>query len=378
MSGLSLFHVDAGKEWRGGQRQTLFLVRELQRKDFPVFLVAQKGSPLEEKARAEGLKVIPLRMRGEADLRASFHLAWLMKRRHCLLAHFHDAHSLSIGLRAASWAHVPLILVHRRVDFPLRQNIFSRRKYGQKLDAIIAISEAVKKVLVASGVPARKIRVIPSGIDFAVFAQVKDRNFLRREFGFAADDYLVGIVAALEDHKGHTYLFQATRLVRQHSDKIKLIVVGTGSLRLELESQAQALGIDDIVFFLGFREDIPRILASLDLFVLSSHLEGLGSSIMDAMASRLPVVATSAGGIPEVVRHGETGWLVPPKDPEALAEAIVRLYHDRPLAARLAQQGHDFVLRHFSAEAMAEKVIGLYLDLAREKGVRLDEKHAGL
>ncbi len=372
MSGLSLFHVDAGKEWRGGQRQTLFLVRELQRKGFPVFLVAQKGSPLEEKALAARLRVIPLRMKGEADFWASVRLAWLMKRRRCLLAHFHDAHSLSIGLRAASWARVPLILAHRRVDFPLRRNIFSRRKYGQKLDAVIAISEAVKKVLVEGGVPARKIRVIPSGIDFSVFTRENDRNFLRREFGFAADDYLVGIVAALEDHKGHTYLFQATRLVRKHSDKIKLIVVGTGSLRLELESQAQELGIEDIVFFLGFREDVPRILASLDLFVLSSHLEGLGSSILDAMASRLPVVATTAGGIPEVVRHGETGWLVPPKDPEALAAAIIQLYHDRPLAERLAQQGHDFVLRHFSAEAMAAKVVDFYLDLAREKGVRLD------
>ncbi len=217
--------------------------------------------------------------------------------------------------------------------------------------------------------PAEKIAVIPSGIDFSVFDEIKDRNFLQREFGFADDDFLVGIVAALEDHKGHAYLFQATKIIREHSPKIKLIVVGTGSLRLELESQVHQLGIEDIVFFLGFREDVPRILASLDLFVLSSHLEGLGSSLLDAMASRLPVVATRAGGIPEIVRHGETGLLVPPKDPEALAKAIIELYHDRNLANYLAEKGREYVRRHFSAEAMADRVVDLYFKIARKKGV---------
>ncbi|MCX7975019.1 MAG: glycosyltransferase [Candidatus Aminicenantes bacterium] len=373
MKELSLFHVDAGREWRGGQRQVLFLVRELKRKGFPVYLVVQPDSPLERKAREENLVVIPLKMKSEADLWASFRLARLMRKKKCQLAHFHEAHSLSLGLRAASWAKVPILVAHRRVDFPVGRHFFSRRKYGQKLDAIIAISEGVKKVLIEGKVPPEKITVIPSGIDFSVFDEVKDRDFLRRELSFAPDDFLVGIVAALEDHKGHTYLFQATKIVRQHSPKIKLIVVGTGSLRLELESQAHELGIEDIVFFLGFREDIPRILASLDLFVLSSHLEGLGSSLLDAMASRLPIVATRAGGIPEIVRHGETGLLVPPKDPETLAKAIIELYHDRKLANYLAEKGREFVRRHFSAEAMANRVVDLYFNLAQKKGVSLYE-----
>lgn len=366
---MNLVHVDAGREWRGGQRQALFLVRELKNKGFQVFFVVQPRSPLEQKAREAGVAVIPLAMKGEADLLASIRLSLLMKRKRCQLAHFHDAHSLSIGLRAASWARVPLIVAHRRVDFPIGRHFLSRRKYGQKIEAIIAISEGIKKVLVEGGVPAEKIAVIPSGIDFSVFDEIKDRNFLQREFGFADDDFLVGIVAALEDHKGHAYLFQATKIIREHSPKIKLIVVGTGSLRLELESQVHQLGIEDIVFFLGFREDVPRILASLDLFVLSSHLEGLGSSLLDAMASRLPVVATRAGGIPEIVRHGETGLLVPPKDPEALAKAIIELYHDRNLANYLAEKGREYVRRHFSAEAMADRVVDLYFKIARKKGV---------
>jgi len=370
---LSLVHVDAGLEWRGGQRQALFLVRELKKKGFRVFFVVQPGSPLEQKARQEGLEVIPLAMKGEADLWASLKLSLVMKKKKCQLAHFHDAHSLSLGLRAASWAKVPIIVAHRRVDFPLGRNFFSRKKYGPRVDSIIAISEGVKKVLVEGGVPPEKIAGIPSGIDLSVFEEVKDRDFLRREFGFASDDFLVGIVAALEDHKGHVYLFQATKIVREYSPKIKLIVVGTGSLRLELESKSQQLGIEDIVFFLGFREDVPRILASLDLFVLSSHLEGLGSSLLDAMACGLPVVATRTGGIPEIVHHGETGLLVPTKDPEALARAIIELYHNRNLARYLAERGQQYVRRHFSAEAMADRVIELYFKLAQKKGVNIYE-----
>jgi glycosyltransferase involved in cell wall biosynthesis len=368
---LSLFHIDAGKEWRGGQRQALFLVKELQKKGYPVHFVVQPESPLHEKASAAGLKVFPLRMKSEFDLWAIFRLSWEMKRRQCRLAHFHDAHGVAVGAVAARRADVPLRFISRRVDFPLKKSAFSHRKYTQNVDAIIAISEGVRKVLLDSEIPSSLIHVIPSGIDFSPFEEVTSRDFLRREFSFAPDDYLVGIVAALEDHKGHTYLIRASKILKRQAPKIKIVVVGTGSLRLELDRQAHQLGVDDIVFFLGFREDVPRILASLDLFVLSSHLEGMGSSLLDAMASRLPVVASQTGGIPDVVIHQETGLLVPPRDSAALAQAILKVYRDRELAARLGQKGYAVVHQKFSAEAMAGKVIDLYEKFALKKGIRL-------
>jgi len=357
---LSLFHIDAGREWRGGQRQSLFLVRELKKKGYPVYFVVQPGSPLHKKAIEAELNVFPLKMRSELDFWAAFRLSRAMKKQKCRLVHFHDAHGLAVGAIAARWAKVPLRFITRRVDFPLKKNRFSRRKYMQDINAIIAISEGVKKVLIDSGIPSRIIHVVPSGIDFSSFEEVKSRDFLRREFSFAADDYLVGVVAALEDHKGHTYLLQASKILRKEAPNIKIIIVGTGSLRMELDKQTKELGVEDMVFFLGFREDVPRILASLDLFVLSSHLEGLGSSILDAMACRLPVVATRAGGIPEIVTDNETGILVPLRDPEALARAILILYRDRQLAARLGQRGYEIVHERYSVEAMAGHIITLY------------------
>jgi glycosyltransferase involved in cell wall biosynthesis len=368
---LSLFHIDAGKEWRGGQRQALFLVRELQSEGYPVRLVVQPESPLHQKAAAAGLAVSPLRMKGEFDPFAVLRLGREMKKHHCQLAHFHDAHAVTIGAAAAQRANVRLRFISRRVVFPLKRNSLVFRKYTKDVDAIIAISKGVKRIMVDSGIPSSLIHVIPSGIDFSPFEEVASRDFLRREFSFAPDDYLVGIVAALEDSKGHADLIQASGILRAEAPKIKIIVVGTGPLRMELDRQAHQLGVADMVFFLGFREDVPRILRSLDLFVLCSRREGLGTALLDAMACRLPVVATEAGGIPDVVIPRETGLLVPPRDPAALAQAILMLYRDRDLAARLGQGGYEVVHERFSARAMAGKVIDLYKALALRKGIRL-------
>jgi glycosyltransferase involved in cell wall biosynthesis len=375
---LSLFQIDAGKEWRGGQRQSLFLAKELKRRGLPFFFIVQPESPLHQKACEAELPVLPFKMRNEFDLPAILRLAWAMKRKKCLLVHFHDAHSAAVGSVAASLAKVPFRIITRRVDFPLKKNYFSRRKYMKNVDAIIAISEGVKKVLVEGGVDPENVEVISSGIDFSSFEEdsvaLTSKDYLHREFSLAVDDYLVGIVAHLADHKGHQYLIQATKILKQQAPKIKTIIVGEGPLSMELDRQAKELDVEDIIFFLGFRKDIPKILSSLDLFVLSSHLEGMGSSILDAMASRLPVVATKVGGIPEVVIHGETGLLVPPRNPSALARAILMLYSNKTLASRLGQKGYELVHRKFSAEAMADKVVRLYEKIGLRKWIKIYEK----
>lgn len=368
---MSLFHIDAGKEWRGGQRQSLLLAKELKRRGYPVYFVVQPGSPLQNKAEEASLPLLPLKIRSELDMISILRLAILMKAKKCLLAHFHDAHAVAVGSAAASLAKVPLRVISRRVDFPLRKNFFSRRKYVKNIDSVVAISEGVKKVLLDGGLPSELVEVIPSGIDFSPYQESLSSDFLRREFRFAGDDYLVGMVAHLADHKGHRYLIRAAKILKAHTSRIKIIIVGEGPLRMELTKEARESKVEDLVFFLGFREDVPQILSSLDAFVLSSYLEGLGSIIMDAMACRLPVVATRTGGIPEIVIHRKTGLLVPPRNPSALAKAILKLYNDRELASRLGEEGYTVVLQRFSAEAMADRMLALYGRLAAGKGVRL-------
>jgi glycosyltransferase involved in cell wall biosynthesis len=308
-------------------------------------------------------------MRNEIDFMAALHLTWVMKKKKCLLVHFHDAHSLSIGSCAASLAEVPLRVISRRVDFPLNTNPFSRRKYSKGVDSIIAVSEGVKKVLKEGGIDSRLIDVVPDGIDFSPYEESTKSDYLRRELSFAPDDFLVGIVAHLADHKGHKYLIQASKILKEKAPKIKVIIVGQGPLMMDLTQQAREIDVEDMVFFLGFREDVTQILDSLDLFVLSSYLEGMGSSIIDAMAHKLPVVATDVGGIPEVVIDGKTGFLVSPRRPAALARAILKIYSDSSLGFRFGQMGYKVVRQKFSAESMAQKIIGVYERLAKKKGI---------
>jgi len=371
---LSLFQIDAGKEWRGGQRQSFFLAKELKRKGLLFHYCVQPNSPLHRKALEANLPVIPIKIGNELDIAAVLRLASAMKRRKCRLVHFHDSHSITVGSAAASLAKVPLRIISRRVDFQLKSNYFSRAKYMKHIDAIIAVSEGVKNVLVDGGINPGIIRVVPDGIDFTPYKKAVSSDYLRREISCSPDDFLVGIVAHLADHKGHKYLIQATKLLKEVAPKIKVIIVGEGPLKMELNKQVKEINVEDMVFFLGFRKDVPQILASLDLFVLSSHLEGMGSILMDAMACRLPVVATKVGGIPEVVIQGETGLLVPPRRPSALAKSILKLYNDRTLASRLGERGYEVVHQKFSAESMADKIINVYDTLAWKKGINIKGK----
>ena len=187
---MSLFQVDAGTEWRGGQRQSFLLAKELQKRGYPLHFVVQPGSPLHTKASEAHLPVLPVRMRGEMDAGAAIRLSRHFKRKRCKLVHFHDALSLGVGTSSDFLTRVPMRIVSRRVDFPLKKNFLSRLKYRRNVDGVIAISDAVKNVLVRGGINSEIISVIPSGIDFSVFGESSSSDYLRKELSFEEDDYL--------------------------------------------------------------------------------------------------------------------------------------------------------------------------------------------
>lgn len=368
---MRLFHIDAGKEWRGGQRQVLYLTEELLKRGYSIKLITQPKCPLHREAINKKIPTIPLRIKGEFDLIAIIRIAYYLKKERAILVHFHDAHSLAVGSIAANIAKIPIKVLSRRVDFPLKKHFLSKIKYTKGVDGIIAISNGIKKVLMKNGINGKLIEVIHPGTDFSQFELKIDKNYLRRELGFSEGDYLVGIIAHLADHKGHKYLIEASQIIKNKTDKIKIIIVGEGPLKMELTRKVMKLNTGNVVFFLGFRKDIPQILNSLNLFVLSSYLEGLGSSILDAMACKLPVVATCTGGIPEAVKDGITGILVPPRNPEALAEAILKLYSNRKLAEEMGERGYKLVQEKFSIKSMVDKTLEFYRKLAVQKDIDL-------
>jgi glycosyltransferase involved in cell wall biosynthesis len=364
---LSLFLVDAGQEWRNEQQQGFFLAQELHKKGYPFHFVIPRESPLHRALREKGLPALPLNTGGGRSLSLRLRLAAAMKRRRAVLIHFLDSRAFAAGFAAASLAGVPIRVLSRRADLPAE----IPRKALKDIDAVIASTEGVKAVLTRGGIPGDHVEVVPGGMDFSSFREIESRDFLHREFSFAADDFLVGMVAPLEDQKGYNNLMETARIIRLNAPKIQIVILGEGSLRVESDKSARVEPAAQVSFFLGFSEAAPEVLASLDVFVVSSPMEGLRSSLMQALACGLPVVATEVGRIPDLVVHRETGLLVPPRRPKALADAVLKLFMDPKLASRLANRGSEAVHEKYSAEAMAGRIIAAYEKAASRKGVKL-------
>ncbi len=355
---MRILHIDTERGFRGGELQVLLLMEGLKKRGHKNFLVAPQNSSLAKKAETITEAVFTIKPQRILDIINIFKICKFISFSKADIVHLHTAHSHLIGSIAGRIKNKPIV-VTKRVDFPVR----NRFKYNNLADKIVAISEAVKRVLIKGGVKEDKIVVVHSGIDTGKFDRAKNADYLYREFNIPDKRLMIGTIAHLTDHKGHTYLLDAIPQVLKEFPHSFFLFVGDGELKDFLKTKSRILGIRDRVFLAGFREDIPEILSILDLFVLPSHLEGLCTSLMDAMYMGVPIVATTAGGIPEVVENGKTGLLVPSKNPPALAEAIIKLLKDENKREAFAIEGRKRVLQEFTASQMVEKVEKIYLTL---------------
>jgi glycosyltransferase involved in cell wall biosynthesis len=364
---LSLFLVDASREWRESQRQILYVARELRKKGYAAHLVLEPGGGLQNKADEEGLSTLPLRMHGRMKWAVRAGLVRAMKAYGCRLAHFHETLGATVGLPAAVSAQVAIRILSRPAD----SSPLEGRLALAAIDAFIAGSEGVRSILIRGGVAEANVDVVPPGLDFSPFTAHGPDDSVRKELGFGPEDFLAGVVIPLEDERGHQALLDAAAIVRDQAPKVKIVVVGEGSLRLESDDPGGGRPMDNVCYFLGRRNEAPRIQASLNMFMVFSHLDGLGSFLIEAMASGLPVVAADVGAARDIITPRETGLLVPARNAKALAEAIIKVHFDRNLAARLAARGRESVLEKYSAEAMARRIIGIYEWRAHRKGIKL-------
>jgi glycosyltransferase involved in cell wall biosynthesis len=363
---LSLFLIDAGTEWREGLNQVLFVGRELRAKGYPSFLLAPAGSPLSKRAEAAGLAALPLKDTDGPGFMARLRLARLMRNRGCVLVHFLDLRAAGLFSRVADRADVRVRVLSGRPDVAGRASGLDPRS----IDAAVAPSAGARDALVRAGFAEAAVHIIPPGVDFAPFREAAGGESFRRELGFEPDDFVVGVSANLEDERSFRVLAETAGIVRAQAPKFRLLVLGHGTLRLEPGGHV-APAEDAFRYYLGHREDGPRALASLDVFVMFSQLQALDGLLMEAMASRVPVVAAETGVDQGLVADRKTGLLVPLWDAAALAEALLKVHRDKELAARLSEQGYETVHRGYSAEAMAGRIVKIYERLASRKGVKL-------
>jgi glycosyltransferase involved in cell wall biosynthesis len=248
----------------------------------------------------------------------------------------------------------------RRVDFPLR-GPFSRAKYAA-CDRVIVVSRAIGSVVEAGGVGAESVRLVYEGVPDRV-AAAGGREALEA-LGVPAGVPVLGNVAALTGHKDHATLVEAMARLRPRFPDARLVVAGEGELRPALEAQVRDRGLGDRVVFAGFRRDLDRLLPAFSVFCLSSRLEGLGTSLLDAMSFGLPVVATAAGGIPEAVEDGVSGRVVPPGDAGALAEALADLLGDDERRRAYGAAGRRRFLERFTADHMVDETLRVRAEVA--------------
>lgn len=356
---LAVLHVDTAATWRGGQNQVLLTARGMAARGVDAPVACRAGGELEARARAAGAAVRPIPFRGDLWPPAILALARLLRRERPGALLLHDPHAVSAALVASRLARRVALVAVRRVDFPLR-GPFSRAKYSA-CDRVVVVSRAIGSVVEAGGVRER-LRLVYEGVPDRVAAPGGREALVA--LGVPAEAPVVGNVAALTGHKDHATLVDAMALLRPRLPEARLVIAGEGELRPALEAQVRDRGLGDRVVLAGFRHDLDRLLPAFSVFCLSSRLEGLGTSLLDAMAFGLPVVATEAGGIPEAVEDGVTGRVVPPRDPAALAEALAFVLADEERRRAYGAAGRRRFLERFTADHMVDETLRVLAEVS--------------
>jgi len=323
-------------------------------------LVAHPEGELARRA-SEGHDLVRLAPAHEVDFAAAFRFARVVRDLSPDVIHAHDPHAVSMASMALSTIATerrPRLIIARRVDFHLKRNAFSRWKYKQ-VDAAICSSNAIRGMVIDDGIPEDSAFTVHEGVQVDRIQALPAADVCR-ELWLPPGSPTVGNIAALVAHKGQRYLVDAAPAVVRALPDAHILIFGEGELRPALTRQIKHLGLEHRVSLAGFRPDILSLLKGLDLFVMSSITEGLGTSILDAMAASKAVVGTTAGGIPEAVEHGITGLLVPPHNADALAEAMLTLLRDGTLRRRMGEAGLERVRRMFNVDRMVDETLAVY------------------
>jgi glycosyltransferase involved in cell wall biosynthesis len=311
-----------------------------------------------ERARRNGISVRMVHCQGRADWRAVRQIEEYIEQDGIDLLHTHGYKADLYGYVAARRSHKPIVATcHNWVGGTAALGIYNRidRMALKRFNSLAAVSEPVAQRLLDSGVSGRKIKTIANGINVEPFAHAQPLPALT--FG---GHKIVGMVARLDLQKGFEYLLRAVRELCGIFRELKVVIVGEGPDRKLIEDMIWQYSLESNVILAGQQTDMPGVYAAMDIFVLPSLSEGLPMTILEAMAASKPAIATRVGAVPSVIKHGETGLLVDPRDVDGLRDALARLLSQPDLCRRMGAAGHDWVSRTYTSEAMALKYRQMY------------------
>ena len=354
---LKILHIDPERNWGGGEAQVLGLISHLAARGHQSHLLAHPSGLLFARCRSLDIMTRPIVMRNDIDVRCVASLRRLLREASYDIVHFHTKRAHTLALWLPRGKRCPKYVVTRRMDYAESRGWYTNLLYNRSVDGVVAISQTICDVLLQAGVAETKIRVISSGVDVRQFEDCRTQK------ADPSNATIVGCLGALEERKGHAYLLQAAALLKADGMNIRYRIGGDGPMRARLEQEAARLDLGDEVHFLGFVTDTARFHAATDIFTMPSLYEGLGVAALEAMAAGKPVVATRVGGLTESVVDGNNGFLVPPRDPAALASAIAQLARSHSLAQEMGSHGRERVRQKFSLENMARQNESYYCEL---------------
>lgn len=367
-----VFHLDDGKELRGGQRQALHLARELNTLGHRNIIVCRRTSPLEKAAIKSKLEIINLPFIFEWDILSALILKNKIKnilrekKSEIAILHSHTSHTAALSYMVSLFLEV-IRIVHRRVDFKVRNGLSASLKYA-KADKIIALSKAIKEILILGNIDKNKISIIASSSNIHDipwnennFKEYKEQSKkeISEKFNIAKDSFWVGSLIALVPHKDPENFLKSAKIVLEKLPKTHFILAGKGELSGKLNTLANNLNIQNNFHIIGYQSNSHQILAALDLFVLSSREEGLGSVLLEAMNAKLPIVATNAGGITDIIENNKNGLIAEKENARELAKAQIKLIEDENLRKEMAEEGYKRRIT-FSSEKMAQATLKIY------------------
>lgn len=354
----------------GAEQVVIRLAAGLERRRFaPLICCLDEPGPFAPQAEAAGVEVVAFDKRGPVDVRAAWRLARLLRSRRVDVVHTHLWGGSFWGRLAALAARVPAIVTteHNVDTWKRAYHLALDRALAPATTCLVAVSPAVREFYEARGVGRGRWRVVYNGVDTSAVPP-RGRRPAFRELGIGADERVVALVGRLVPAKAPEVFLQAMAIAAARVPALRGLVVGDGPLRGDLEAEARGLGLERRVVFAGVRRDVPALLAGLDALVFTSLREGLSMAMLEAMAAGVPVIATPVGGTPELITHGVTGLLVPPGQPESLADALVALLGDAALAAAIRHAARGCVEGRFSLKAMTEAHESLYEEASARGG----------
>ncbi len=323
---MKVLHLSSERTWRGGEQQIASLIGVLKSQGVENLVAARAGSAFVERMKGQ-VEIVELPFASELDLYTAWKIRGLVRERGIDVVHMHSGHGHTLGVLSHRLGHSAALILSKRTDYPVKDNPFSRWKFNYPgIKRILCVSNKIREIVSKDLVDPSKAVTVYSGIDTARFPATPSRD-IRDVAGIGKDARVVVSTAAVSPQKDYgTFVKVAEELRHRHPD-LHFVVCGEGPSLEEIQDMVKSKGLEGQLHFIGFRKDLPDFLGSADAFLITSKEEGLGTSILDAFAVGLPVVATAAGGIPEIVRHGKTGLLARIGDAPMLATHIENLVY---------------------------------------------------